>query len=60
MEGPKTKWTHRRLGPVKYLKKRNRRQVGVTFEDLERIKANAAYELANKQAHEASYFTTNF
>ena len=60
MEGPRTKWTHRKLGPVKYLKKRSKRCVAQSFEDLERIRANAAFELANKRAHEASYYTTNF
>ena len=60
MEGPRTKLTHRKLGPVKLLKKRSRRYVATSFADLERIKSNAAYELANRQAHEASYFTSNF
>ena len=60
MEGPKTKLTHRKLGPVKFLKKRTKRAVAPSYEDLLRIQANAAYELANKQRHESSYFSTNY
>ena len=60
MEGPKTKWSHRKLGPVKYLKKRAKRCVAQSVEDMERIQRNAQIEATNKAAHEASYFTTNF
>ena len=60
MEGPKTKLTHRKLGPVKFLKKRTKRAVARTAEDLARIEANAAYEKANRLAHEASYYSTNY
>ncbi len=60
MEGARTKWTNRKLGPVKYLKKRAKRFVARSPEDLQRIIDNAAFELAYKQAHEASYFTSNF
>ncbi len=60
MEGSRTKWTHRKLGPVKYLKKRAKRFVARSTEDMQRIIDNAAFELAHKQAHEASYFSTNY
>ena len=60
MEGPKTTWTQRRLGPVKLLKKRNKKAVAMTVADLERIKQNAELERARKAQHEASYFNTNF
>ena len=62
MKGVRTKQTlgRRRLSPVKYMKKRAKRFVARSPEDLQRIIDNAAYELAHKRAHEASYFSTNY
>ena len=58
---PKTKTTlsHRRLSPVKYMK-RGRKAVARTPEDMARIIRNAEIEKADKLAREASYFTSNF
>ena len=50
----------RGLSPVKYMKKRAKRFVARSPEDLQRIIDNASFEKANKRAHEASYFSTNF
>lgn len=62
MKGVPTRQTlgRRGLSPVKYMKKRAKRFVVRSPEDLQRIIDNAAFELANKRAHEASYFTSNF
>ena len=61
MRPPKTKTTlsHRKLAPVKYMKRR-RTGVARSVEDMERIIRNAEIEAANKAAHESSYFTSNF
>ena len=49
---------NRRLSPVKYMK-RKRRMVARTLEDLQRIEANAAVELATKQWVEANCYRTH-
>ena len=57
---PKTKTTlsHRKLAPVKYMK-RGRKAVARTPEDMARIIRNAEIEKANKMAREAAHFNTN-
>ena len=49
-----TRNTHRKLTPVKYMKKRARRCVAPTMADLERIQRNAEMEAADKAARETN------
>ena len=57
---PKTKTTlsHRRLAPVKYMKRR-RTGVAQSVEDMERILRNAEIERANKARIESQAFFTS-
>lgn len=57
---PKTKTTlsHRRLAPVKYMKRR-RTGVAQSVEDMERILRNAEIERANKARIESRAFFTS-
>lgn len=60
VETTRHQWSQRKLGPVKLLKKRSRKSVATSFEDLQRIKHNAELMAARQLAHESSYFTSNF
>lgn len=52
MEGPLTRLTQRKTPPVKYTKKRAKRFVAVTLEDMERIRRNSILEATHKASRE--------